>query len=102
MADQDAAHLAEKGAVGNPCGLHAWGADDICITCGVLAERVAECVPIEITARDTASGDSDTMTIRNDYCLVTAGAAEVTSVNVHHKADGTQTHVITVKGVRRG
>ncbi|MCR1785329.1 hypothetical protein KVF89_22505 [Nocardioides carbamazepini] len=59
-------------------------------------------VPIDVTARDTANGDSKTQTIRDDYCLVAAGTAEVTSIQVYAKDDGTSTHVVTVKGVRRG
>lgn len=58
--------------------------------------------PINVTATDPATGDSDTQKIWNDYCMVTAGTAEVTNVQVHAKDDGTATHVITVKGVRRG
>lgn len=57
---------------------------------------------IRVTATDTATGDSGTHEIWDDYCMVTAGGCEVTGVTVHHKDDGTQTHVITVKGVRRG
>jgi len=57
---------------------------------------------IRVTATEVATGDSGVQEIWDDYCLVTAGAAEVTGVQVHHKADGTATHVITVKGVRRG
>jgi hypothetical protein len=67
-----------------------------------MIERSPESDHIRVTATDPATGDSDTMQIGNDYCLVTAGSAEVTGVTVHHKSDGTQTHVITVKGVRRG
>lgn len=56
---------------------------------------------IRVTATDVATGDSGVHEIWDDYCLVTAGSCEATNVTVHHKADGTQTHVITVKGVRR-
>lgn len=61
-----------------------------------------EQTPIRVTATDPATGESDTQEIWNDYCLIAAGSAEVTSFQVHAKADGTATHVITVKGVRRG
>jgi hypothetical protein len=54
-------------------------------------------VPIEVTARDTASGESGTQTIADDYCLITAGTCEVTNVQIH--ANGT--HVVTIKGVKR-
>lgn len=57
---------------------------------------------IRVTATDVATGDSETHEIWHDYCIVAAGGAEVTHVQVHAKSDGTATHVITVKGVRRG
>lgn len=63
---------------------------------------VVEQAPINVTATDPMTGDSDTQQIWNDYCLVTAGTAEVTGIQIHAKDDGTATHVITVKGVRRG
>lgn len=56
---------------------------------------------IRVTATDVKTGDSLTQEIWDDYCLVTAGGCEETNVTVHYKSDGTQTHVITVKGVRR-
>lgn len=62
-------------------------------TAGVAAVRV--------TATDLATGDSDDQDIWDDYCIVTAGGCDVTNVGVHYKADGTQTHILTVKGVRR-
>ena len=67
--------------------------------------RVAEVVPvadsIRVTATDVQRDYSVTQEIWDDYILVTAGGCQETHVTVHHKADGTQTHVITVKGVRR-
>jgi hypothetical protein len=63
---------------------------------------VTEQTPIRVTATDAETGESDVQSIWDDYCLVTAGAAEVTNIQVHAKDDGTATHVITVKGVRRG
>lgn len=63
---------------------------------------MAEQPPIRVTATDPATGDSKVQEIWNDYCMVAAGSAEVTNVQVHSKDDGTATHVITVKGVRRG
>lgn len=57
---------------------------------------------IRVTATDLASGDSDTKDLRDDYCLVTAGRCEMTYVNVTTCKDGSETHVLTIKGVRRG
>lgn len=57
---------------------------------------------IRVTATDVANGDSSTQDIWDDYCIVAAGSAEVTHFQVHANSDGTATHVITVKGVRRG
>lgn len=58
--------------------------------------------PVRVTATDVATGRSTSQEIWDDYILVTAGGCEATNVTVHNKTDGTQTHVITVKGVRRG
>jgi hypothetical protein len=57
---------------------------------------------IRVTATDLdRPEDSDSNEIMDNYVIVCAGSCEVTNVNVHHKADGTSTHVITVKGIRR-
>jgi hypothetical protein len=57
---------------------------------------------IRVTATDLASPEeSDTLEIMDNYVLITAGTCRQTYVQVHHAKDGTQTHVITVKGVRR-
>lgn len=45
--------------------------------------------------------DQSSCEIIDDYVIVAAGRCEVTYTNVVFKADGTQTHTITVKGVRR-
>jgi hypothetical protein len=59
-------------------------------------------VSITVTAQDDQyPGDRGTKTIWDDYVLVCAGRAQLAHVNVSTAADGTQTHVITVKGVRR-
>jgi hypothetical protein len=53
---------------------------------------------IQVTATDLdAPHETSTVEILDDYVIVTAGTAEVTSVVAH--ANGT--HVITVKGVKR-
>ena len=39
--------------------------------------------------------------IENNYVLITDGTAYRHGVVVHYCKDGTQTHVITVKGIRR-
>lgn len=57
---------------------------------------------IRVTAIDVETGDEGVEEIWDDYCIVAAGTAEVTNVQVHRKPDGTATHVLTVKGVRRG
>lgn len=57
---------------------------------------------IRVTATDLDHpDDSMSREIHNDYVIVCAGDCDVTNVTVHLKADGTETHVITVKGVRR-
>lgn len=57
---------------------------------------------IRVTCTDLKTGDSEAQDMWDDYCLITAGSAEMTDVQVYRKSDGTVTHVITVKGVRRG
>lgn len=49
---------------------------------------------IEVTVRDTESGDSETQTITNDYVIVCAGSCYVHYTQAH--ANGT--HVLTIKG----
>ena len=39
--------------------------------------------------------------IENNYVLITDGSTYQHGVVVHYCKDGTQTHVITVKGIRR-
>lgn len=57
---------------------------------------------VRVTCTDLANGDSESQEIWDDYCLVAVGSAYVDNFQVHAKSDGTATHVITVKGVRRG
>lgn len=52
---------------------------------------------IEVTVRDTESGDTQTTTITDDYLIVTAGTCHVAHIN-DYPTKGT--HVITVKGRR--
>jgi hypothetical protein len=57
---------------------------------------------ITVTAQDDDyPEDKGVQKIWNDYLLICAGSAEITYVQVSTAANGTQTHVITVKGVRR-
>lgn len=57
---------------------------------------------IRVTATDLESpDDSSTAEIMDDYALICAGRCNATYVQVTNAKDGTQTHVITVKGVRR-
>lgn len=52
---------------------------------------------IEVTVRDTESGDSETQTIENDVIVVTAGTCYVDNVT-DYPTTGTQ--VYTIKGRR--
>lgn len=56
---------------------------------------------VRVTCTDLESGESDSVDIGDNYVLVTAGRCEQTYVNVTYCADGSETHVITVKGARR-
>ena len=48
---------------------------------------------IEVTVRDTESGDTETQTIENDYVIVMAGTCTA-AVQTY----GNGTHVLTIKG----
>lgn len=50
---------------------------------------------IEVTVRDTVTGESETATIDNDYVIVTAGTCFIAHIN-DYPTKGTR--VITVKG----
>ncbi len=56
-----------------------------------------------VTAETVEPGEQplDEVVIENNYVLVTDGSAYQHGVVIHVRTDGTQTHVITVKGVRR-
>lgn len=57
---------------------------------------------IRVTATDLADDSATTVIeIIDGYVLVTAGSCFSTQVTVHQKADGTDTHQITVVGIRR-
>jgi len=49
---------------------------------------------IEVTVRDTQTGETETMTIENDYVIVTAGSCYVATTQVY----GTGTTSLTIKG----
>ena len=53
------------------------------------------------TVTATDGKDTDSVEIKDNYVLIVDGAAYRHSVVVHNLRDGTQTHVITVKGIRR-
>lgn len=53
-----------------------------------------------VTATDLATGEQETIQFVDNYVLIREGSAYVDSVVVHHKKDGTITHVITVKGIK--
>ena len=50
---------------------------------------------IEVTVRDTETGETETATIENDVIVITAGTCHVAHVN-DYPAKGTQ--VYTIKG----
>ena len=54
----------------------------------------AEKKGVRVTVEDLLTGETDEMTIWDDYVLITAGSCEQSSVQVF----GNGTHVITVKG----
>lgn len=57
---------------------------------------------IRVTATDLEHPDkTSSIEITDNYVLVTAGTCGQTNVTVHYAKDGTQTHVITVKGIRQ-
>jgi len=67
-----------------------------------LAVVVVMSLGIRVTATDLEHPeDSSSRDIMDDYLLVTAGSCEMTYVNVFYRADGTETHVITVRGIQR-
>lgn len=55
--------------------------------------------PTRVTASHPDQGEASAE-IEDNYVLVCDGSAYQAGVVVHHKADGTRTHVITVKGIR--
>lgn len=54
-------------------------------------------MPTEVTARDTETGESQTITIENDYVVITDGTCHRASVQANV---GTGTHTLVVKGRR--
>ncbi len=58
-------------------------------------------IRVTATDLDRDPGDSSTREVEDDYVLVTAGSAWQDSVQVYRKSDGTETHVITIKGIKR-
>lgn len=67
------------------------------------ALAVASVSGTRVTAEtvDPSDQPKGEVVIENNYVLITDGTAHQHGVVVHVRADGTQTHVITVKGVRR-
>lgn len=58
---------------------------------------------IRVTATDLDHPEeTGTVEILDNYVLITSGRCQQTNVTVHYGKDGTQTHVITVKGIRSG
>lgn len=58
-------------------------------------------IRVTATDLDRDPGDSSTCEVEDDYVLVAAGSAWQDSVQVYRKSDGTETHVITIKGIIR-
>lgn len=57
---------------------------------------------VRVTATDLEHpSDTGTVEIMDNYVLTTAGTCEATHVQVSRAKDGTETHVITVKGIRQ-
>ena len=54
--------------------------------------------PTTVTA--SQGEESGSVQIRDNYVLICDGTAYEAGMVVHHLKDGTQTHVITVKGCR--
>lgn len=58
---------------------------------------------IRVTATDLDHPEeTGTVEIMDDYALTCAGSCWRSYVQVSRAKDGTETHVITVKGIRRG
>jgi hypothetical protein len=55
-------------------------------------------MPTTVTATDGEHTDS--VEIENNYVLIVDGTAYRHGVTVHRHKDGTQSHVITVKGIK--
>lgn len=53
----------------------------------------------QVIAQDP-TGDLHEAAIDDDYVLITDGEAHRSSVVVHRLKDGSQTHVITIRGIR--
>lgn len=57
---------------------------------------------IRVTATDLADpSQTGSVDILDDYVLICAGRCQQTYVQVSQAKDGSETHVITVKGIRR-
>jgi len=54
----------------------------------------------EVTALDPMTLQRETIEIEDNYVLITDGRCHVTHTQVIQAKDGSQTHVITVKGCR--
>lgn len=54
---------------------------------------------IEVTVRDTESGDTETQTIENDVLVITAGTCRIAHVQ-DYPAKGTQVYTIKGRGGR--
>lgn len=55
-----------------------------------------------MAVRVTATDGSEVLTadIVDNYVLIREGSAHIDGIVVHHRKDGTITHVITVKGIK--
>jgi hypothetical protein len=67
-----------------------------------LGHRVAGVNAVKVTFSHAYQGE-ETVDIQDNYVLVCAGTCTRHGVGVvvHYLGDGTETHVITVKGIKR-
>jgi hypothetical protein len=65
-----------------------------------LGHRVAGVNAVKVTVSHPEQG-AETVEVTDNYVLICAGTAYRHGVVVHNHKDGTATHVITVKGIKR-
>jgi hypothetical protein len=63
-------------------------------------EAVASGIRVTATDLDNPQ-DTGSVEVMDNYVLICAGTCEQTYAQVSYAKDGTQTHVITIKGIRK-